>query len=133
MLDAAGSAAAPAARRRNCRRGSFIFEPPFRSFDHLVGAGEQGGWDLDPERLGGLQVDHELELGGLLDGQIGRLFAFQNSTSIHSRQPIQFREATTVADEAARCGELATLVDRRQRIFQGERSEMSSAGIEKWM
>src|SRR5262245_50449078 len=118
---------------QECAAGKFHLWTSLRSFDHLVGAGEQRGWDLDPERLGGLQVDHELELGGLLDGQIGRLFAFQNSTSIHSRQPIQFREATTVADEAARCGELATLVDCRQRIFQGERSEMSSAGIEKWI
>jgi hypothetical protein len=39
MLDTAGSAAAPAARCRKFRRGSFIFEPPsrFTSLDHLVG------------------------------------------------------------------------------------------------
>src|SRR6516165_3417362 len=38
MRETAGSAAAPAARCRNFRRGSFIFEPPFTSFDHLVSA-----------------------------------------------------------------------------------------------
>src|SRR5947208_2823944 len=43
MRDTAGSAAAPAARCRKFRRGSFIFEPPSRltSLDYLVGAGEQ--------------------------------------------------------------------------------------------
>src|SRR5262249_10056938 len=38
MRDTAGSAAAPAARCRKFRLGSFIVEPPFTSFDHLVGA-----------------------------------------------------------------------------------------------
>src|SRR5258707_7000839 len=38
MRDTAGSAAAPAARCRKSRRGSFIFEPParFTSLNHLV-------------------------------------------------------------------------------------------------
>ena len=37
-------------------------------FDHLVGAGEQRVGDGEAERLGGLEVDHQLELGRLLDG-----------------------------------------------------------------
>ena len=39
------------------------------SFDHLVGAGEERGRDVKAESLGGLEIDHELELGRLLDGQ----------------------------------------------------------------
>src|SRR5215831_15131649 len=43
----ARSAAAPAARCRNCLRwGSFILNPPFTSFDHLVGDGEQRAYGL---------------------------------------------------------------------------------------
>jgi hypothetical protein len=37
-------------------------------FDHLVGAGEQRRWHFDAERLGSDQVDHQIELGRLLDG-----------------------------------------------------------------
>src|SRR5262249_5049555 len=40
MRDVAGSAAAPAARYRKFRRGSFISNLPSHSFNHLVGAGE---------------------------------------------------------------------------------------------
>src|SRR5262245_32087144 len=49
--DTAGSAAAPAARCRNLRRGSFIFEPPyyyFTSFDHLVGEQQYRCWYFSP-------------------------------------------------------------------------------------
>src|SRR5215813_794485 len=46
------------------RRGSFILNPPFgfTSFDHLVGEREQFVWNLEAERFGGLEVDHQLEL-----------------------------------------------------------------------
>ena len=41
------------------------------SFDHLIGAGEQRGRHGEAECLGGLEVDGELELGGLFDGEFG--------------------------------------------------------------
>ena len=43
--------------------------------DHLVGAGEQRRRNVDAKRLRGLEIDHQLELGRLLDRQIGGLFA----------------------------------------------------------
>ena len=50
--------------------------------DHLVGAGEQRGRDGNSERFGSLEIDHQLELGRLLNRKIGRLCAFENLVNV---------------------------------------------------
>jgi hypothetical protein len=58
-------------------RTKFHFAPASRvtSFDHLVGAREQRGRNLNADRLRGLEVHHELELGGQLHWKIDWLRA----------------------------------------------------------
>ena len=46
--------------------------------DHLVGEREQPRRNCETERFGDLEIDHELELGRLLDWHVGRLGAAQN-------------------------------------------------------
>jgi len=47
------------------------------SFDHFVGQREQCRRDFDGERLGGLEVDDELEFRRLQNGEIGRFFSLR--------------------------------------------------------
>ena len=46
---------------------------PSRLLDHLIGQEEQGGGHCDPQRLGGLEVNDQLERRRLLNGKIARL------------------------------------------------------------
>jgi len=48
------------------------------SFDHLVGNSEQRRRDRDTEPVCGLEVDDRLELGRLLDRDIGDFRAFED-------------------------------------------------------
>jgi hypothetical protein len=61
--------------------GAYLHQPR-PSLDHLVGGSEQRRGDCDAKCLGCLEVDHEVELGWQLYGQIGRLFAPQNAVHI---------------------------------------------------
>jgi hypothetical protein len=54
-------------------------------FDHLVGEQLHRIGDGKTERLGGLEVDHQLELRRQLDRQIGRLRAFEDAIDIPCR------------------------------------------------
>src|SRR5262249_49489539 len=53
-------------------------------FDRLVGSKQKVRRNRQAERLGGFEVDHELELGRLHDRQVGGLLAFENPAGTSS-------------------------------------------------
>src|SRR3954469_16533109 len=56
--------------------------------DHLVGAGKEGWRNGDPERFGGLEIDHQLEPGRLLHRQVRWFRPVEDSSDIDAGQTI---------------------------------------------
>ena len=68
-----------------------------RFTDHLVGGGQKRFWDGKAERLGGLEVDDEINFRSLLDRQIGWFLAFENAPGIDGSLLPQIAEAAAIA------------------------------------
>src|SRR5215475_3574507 len=104
MRDTAGSPAALTARCRKFRRGSFIFEPLFTSFDHLVGGSQQLVRHSEAEHPGGRGVDDEFELARLHDRQIRRLRALEDAAGVDADLAVSIPQTRTVAYQPADFG-----------------------------
>jgi hypothetical protein len=66
---------------QNISRGRGI--RPRRSADDLGGLEEDNRRNREPQRLGGLQIDDELERGGLLNGEVSWLGPLQDLVHVH--------------------------------------------------
>ena len=73
--------------------------------DNLVGAHQHRVRHSEAERLGGLEVDDQLEGRRLLDRQIGGLGAFEDRSRVSADQAKGRSEACSIADQAAGSGE----------------------------
>ena len=62
---------------------------------------------VEAERLGGLEVDDQLEFGRLLDRQVGRLLALENAAGVDASLLVRIRDVGPVAHQSADFGEFA--------------------------
>src|SRR5712692_11331206 len=76
-----------------CGPAMLVTQDPFRkwrdpSFDYRVGNCEQFCRHIEAECLGGLEVDHQLELDRGLHGKLAGLGALEDAIGIGRRAPI---------------------------------------------
>ena len=89
-------------------------------FDHLVGAIKQGRRHGKPERLGGLQVNHQFEFGGGLHRQVSRLLAFKDAINVTSSFAVWINRFWPITEQAA-VGAVRGGMDRLRAIDNGLR------------
>ena len=100
-------------------------------FDDPVGTAKQRYWERDAERLGSLVVEDQLDLGGLLDRQIGWLFTLQNSTSIDADQTVRIGKTASVAHQATSRDKFSVRINRRHRMACCQRDELIRTCVEE--
>ena len=59
------------------------------------------GGTVEAERLGGLEIDHQLVLGRRLHRQVGWLLALEDAIDVAGRAPVLVDEIRPIGDQAA--------------------------------
>ena len=95
-------------------RAAFLVNLQGSLFDHPVGAQHQPRRNFVADRLGGLEIDHQFEVRGLLHRQVGRFGAAQHLDDLARSLPVHLCERRTIADQAAEIRRLRPLIDCRQ-------------------
>src|SRR6516225_10058720 len=108
-------------------------DPAMKLFDHLVGAREQRGWDRKSERVGGFEVDLQLEFRGQLHRKIARLGARKNLARVIAGPPKYVEDAGAVAHQATGFGKVRGCVDGRDCVTSDDRCKLQMTGNEKWL
>ena len=88
---------------------------------------------FEAECLGGDQVDDEIELGWLLDRQVGRLRPTQNLVDVLGAAPKQRREVCSIGYKTARFDMLAETMHRRQLRTHRQNAESVPIGGYEWI
>ena len=76
-------------------------------FDYLLGQHEEVVWHFDPERLGGFEIDDELEFGRLLHRDVAGLGPAQNLIDQLGGTPKQAWIAWPIGQQKACWGTVA--------------------------
>src|SRR5580704_958941 len=69
-------------------------------FDHLVGTTKDREWNSKAKGPGRLEIDDKLNLGHLLDRQVGWSLALENASSVDAHQTERLSQSPSVAHHA---------------------------------
>ena len=82
-------------------------------------------------RLRSLEIEKNLDLGGLLNWEVGGFLALENAAGIDAGQAVGIGDAAAVAREAACGNEVATLIDRGHFMMNSELAKSAATAVEE--
>src|SRR5262249_54465917 len=100
---------------------------------NLVGEVEDRGRDGEAERLGGREINHQLEPGRLLDRKIGRLGAVEDLSSVITEATPRAGAGGAINDQATSPDEFAPFVPRRHRVAGCQRHQLLAPARKEWV
>ena len=94
------------------------------SFDDLVGKREKFQRYIESQRLGGFEIDYQLDLRGLFDRQLGGLLAAENFAGIDAAEAECILDVGTVAHQPTGECCLAPWVEHWHCMAGGKRDDL---------
>src|SRR5262252_5881410 len=120
------------ARRQRPRRSAAEKRDEIAAFHSITSSAASNSGYRETERLAGIEIDHQLELGRLHHRQIADLDALEYSSRIDAELTIGVDQVGSIAHEAACLGEVAPMVDRRHAMAHRQQNEiLATAGEER--
>src|SRR6476659_8747838 len=122
LLRIVGALTAPTSMALPCRwrsrpqhqKPTYAVQQTGALFDHLVGGHLHDRRHRQPERLRSLEINHELELGWLFHGQVGRFGTLQQAIDIGGSPTELISYVPAIGHQATRLDVLAALKGGRQ-------------------
>src|SRR5215468_12165142 len=101
------------------------------SLDHLVGEREQLVWNIEAQRLGGLEVDHQLEFNRLHHRKVLGLRSIENPLRIDADFAISFGKAHAITHQPTVHCIFAKLVEGGQLLLCRVGNNVIAPGVEE--
>src|SRR3974377_2442444 len=105
---------------RGARSGCEQSQQTSSLFDHLVSGGEQRWRHGQAKRLGGLEIDHQLETRRLFDWEIAGIGASHNFGNEPCGASILFAKVCPIRDETSHIGKFSKSKYCRKPVLQRE-------------
>ena len=102
-------------------------------FDHLVGELLEMQGNVQTERPGGLEVDDQFKLGGLLDREVAWLSSLENFVDVRGGASANVLDARSVGHQTASVQKHPILINRRQAVRGREVNDPLSVTDGEWI
>ena len=85
-------------------------------------------WHREPKRLGGLEVDRQLELDRGLDRKLARLLALEDAIGLGRRAPKIIEPVKSVGQQATDLGKFTVWIDDGKTVTSRQRYNLCATG-----